>query len=430
MDRCIADKYLEILKKELIPALGCTEPIAVALAAAKAREVLGCEPETICIYCSGNIIKNVKGVVVPNSGGKKGVETAAAIGALGGDPNRGLEVLSTVGDAHREKAAEMIAAGKVKTVLSQGVDNLYISAALTGEGHQVTVDIVGKHTRISKIVKDGVTLLELDDEVTEKKDNGQGDIKAEMTVEKILDFAETVDIERLAPIVGMQAEYNTQISNAGLTRSFGAEVGKTLISEYGDGIKTRARAKAAAGSDARMGGCELPVVINSGSGNQGMTVSLPVIEYAEYLGSGEEKMYRALAISNLVSIHIKSNIGDLSAFCGAVSAACGAGAGITYLHGGGLEEISGTINNTLANVSGIVCDGAKPACAAKIASAVDAAIMAHDMSMKGRGFKPGEGIVGNTVEETLKSVGYMGRVGMKETDIEILKLMTGAVELD
>lgn len=419
MNKDIVRNYIEILKYELVPALGCTEPIAIAYAAAKAREVLGEMPTSMELCCSGNIIKNVKAVTVPNSGGLKGIEVAGVLGVLGGDANRGLEVLESVTKEQIEMAKKLIADGYCTCSLKEEVENLYISANVVSKEHSAEVTIVNRHTLITKIVKDGQVLLEnsIHEEANECFD------KSKLNVKEILEFADTVPIEEIKPILEPQVEMNTAISKEGLKKVYGAQVGRTLLSTYGSDVCTRARAAAAAGSDARMSGCSLPVVINSGSGNQGMTVSLPVLEYAKELQVSEEKMYRALAVSNLISIHQKKYIGSLSAYCGAVSAACGSGAGITYLYGGTYEQVCKTITNTIANVGGIVCDGAKPSCAAKIASSVEAAILAHNMSMNACCFQAGEGIVGEDVEDTIKNIGYIGRVGMKKTDVEILNIM-------
>jgi len=420
IDPQIYENYLKILKHELVPALGCTEPIAVAYATAKARQVLGQMPEKIELHCSGNIIKNVKGVTVPNSNGLKGIEAAAILGVVGGNADAGLEVLQAVEDTHRETARALLERGICTVRLLRGKENLHIIARLAAGEHHSMVEIESEHTRITRIERDDQVLFEMKRShltQTEKIDYRH------LSVKNILEFANEVRIEDIRELLDNQIRLNIAISDEGLKHSWGANVGRTLIEVFGTDVRTRAKARAASGSDARMSGCALPVVINSGSGNQGMTVSLPVIEYALELNVGEEKLYRALIISNLVSIHQKHQIGRLSAYCGAVSAAAGSGAGIAYLHGYGIEEISETITNTIANVGGIVCDGAKPSCAAKIASSVDAAIMAFEMSRKDRTFAPGEGLVKEDVEQTIESVGRMGREGMKETDVEILHIM-------
>ena len=416
------EKYLEILRQELVPALGCTEPIAIAYASATAARILGGIPEQIVVGCSGNIVKNVKSVVVPHSGGMRGIETAAVIGSVGGNPDYKLEVLRSVTPEHIETAKKLLQQGICSTKLLKGKTNLYIEVTASRKGETVEVEIADKHTNIIQIRKNGALLYTAPQSAAEKNELESPEYDC-LTVRGIIEFADTVALEDVEDILQRQIDCNTAISEEGLEHNYGANVGKTLLSAYGDDIKIRAKARAAAGSDARMSGCEMPVVINSGSGNQGMTVSLPVIEYAKEAKAGKEKLYRALVVSNLISIHQKHEIGRLSAYCGAVSAACGSGAGITYLLGGNYEEIAHTVTNTLANVSGIVCDGAKPSCAAKIASAVDAAIMAHYLSVGNRYFAPGDGIVKGDLEKTMKSVGRLGREGMRETDEEVLKIM-------
>ena len=426
MEQKLYQEYLDLLRRELVPALGCTEPIAIAYAAAAARRELGGFPDRMELKCSGNIIKNVKGVTVPNSGGMKGLAAAAILGVVGGDPDRELEVLEGVTDAHRARTRELVSEDYCACSLQEGVANLYIAVRVFAGSHWAEVIIVSRHTNIARITRDG--------EVT--FDSGIGALEpgeeaySPLTLKGILEFANEAKLEDVASILDQQIEMNTAIAREGLSKPYGAQVGRTLLEVYGDNVETRARAHAAAGSDARMSGCPLPVVINSGSGNQGMTVCLPIVEYARELGASKEQLYRALLVANLAAIHQKKFIGSLSAYCGAVSAACGAGAGITYLHGGDYAVIGRTIVNTLANVAGMVCDGAKPSCAAKIASAVEAAILAHHLSQAGHTFHAGEGIVRDDVEETIRSVGYVGRVGMKETDLEILEIMLDHVNLD
>ena len=420
------DVFLQTLERELIPALGCTEPIAIAYAAAKARQVLGEMPRGIRLRCSGNIIKNVRGVAVPNAGGLRGVEAAAILGVVGSDADRELEVLQAVTPRHLELTRQLLEEHFCTCSLQENVANLYIVAEVFSEGHTASVTIINRHTLITRIEKDGRELFR-QDPVTQKSDDTDW---SGWSVAAIVEFAETVDIARVRALLDGQIDLNGTISNAGLRRPFGAQIGRTLLDVCEDTVWTRAKAGAAAGSDARMGGCSLPVVINSGSGNQGITVSLPVMEYAAELKVSREKLYRALIISNLISIFQKHYIGSLSAFCGAVTAAAGCGAAITWLHGGTLENICDTIANTVANVGGMVCDGAKASCAAKIASAVDAAIMAHHLSMRGLHFQPGEGIIQDDPQKTIRSLGYIGRVGMRSTDAEILNLMLGNVDLD
>lgn len=415
----VMQEYLHILRSSLISAFGCTEPIAVAYAAAKAREVLGTFPERIEVHCSGNIIKNVKGVIVPNSGGMYGIEAAAVLGVVGGDPALALEVLSVVTEKDCVETKKLISTGYCACHLHESDENLYICVKAYYGSDNASITIEHQHNVISKIKKNGKFLI---NDARIEEENSVSDYSL-LNVKDILYFAQIVPLKELRPIIEPQIRLNTAIADEGLKHAYGAQVGRTLLEVYGDDVTVRAKARAAAGSDARMSGCPCPVVINSGSGNQGMAVSLPVIEFAKELRVSKEKLYRALVVSNLVSIHQKRYIGSLSAYCGAVSAACGSGAGITYLYGGGYEEVSATITNTIANVGGIVCDGAKASCAAKIASAVDAAIMAHFMSIRHLSFRPGEGLVKKDVEGTIENLGQVGRLGMRETDTQILRLM-------
>ena len=440
----------ELLDGELICALGCTEPIAVAYAAALARLVLGCEPEAMRVGCSGNIIKNVKSVTVPNSGGMRGVEAAAVLGAVGGNAAAALEVLEGVDDAHRARTVELLGSdGYCEVSLVEGVPNLYIDVRAEALGHVAEVAISEHHTNVVRCTRDGVPANQLcpaarGGEVEDACSgtcallNAAGPAAAEpsharpvegMSLDMIMDFVESGDIEGARAALERQLELNRAISDEGLRNSWGAEVGRTLLATRGDDVACRARARAAAGSDARMSGCALPVAIVCGSGNQGITCALPVLTYGEQLGVPHDRLVRAVALADLVAIHTKSYIGALSAFCGVVCAACGAGAAICWMRGGTREQIGATIVNTLGNVGGIVCDGAKASCAAKISAAVDAAILGCDMALEGRGFRAGEGVVQDTVEETIAAMGYVGRVGMKDTDVEILKIMTGETEV-
>lgn len=427
MDKTIYDNYVRILESELVPALGCTEPIALAYASAKAREVLGEFPEHLSVLCSGNIIKNVKGVKVPNSNGMKGVEAAAVLGLTGGDAAQALEVLETVSETDIEKTRQLLREGFCDCILKEGVANLYIEARATGIGGEAVVVIEDEHTNITRIEKNGAILFE--QEKKEAAEEEEPD-KTLLNLADILVFADEVDIEDVRKVLDRQVRYNTKIAEEGLNNPWGAQVGRVVLEEFGDDVKWRAVAKAAAGSDARMSGCSLPVIINSGSGNQGMTCSLPVIEYGREMGKTEEEVFRALCVSNLVALNQKKYIGSLSAYCGAVCAAAGAGAGITYLCGGTLEQIENTVVNAIADAGGIVCDGAKPSCAAKIATSLQAAILSHKMAMRGLTFSRGEGLVMDCPEDTIKAVGYVGRAGMKQTDVEILNLMIGKTKLD
>lgn len=420
MDKKVYDTYCTILKEELLPALGCTEPIAIAYAAAKAREVLGKIPEKISVDSSGNIIKNVKGVTVPNSGGMFGIEAAAALGTVGGDADSELEVLQSVTPDDVAKAKQFIEEGRCSCGLVKGIENLYILVRAEANGDSALVEIKNKHTNITRIEKNGEVIFSQEGEKnTEKKAD-----KSLLDVKDIITFADECDIKDVAEVIERQIEMNSAIAEEGLKGEYGASVGRTLLTYYDkNDVRVRAKAKAAAASDARMSGCALPVVINSGSGNQGATVSIPVIEYALHLNVSRDVLIRALVVSNLIALLQKNYIGSLSAFCGAVSAAAGAASGIIYLYGGRYEQISDVITNTLANLGGVVCDGAKASCAAKIASSVDAAVMAGVMAGKGLTFPAGQGLVKDDINKTIESFGRVGREGMKETDIEILNIM-------
>lgn len=412
--------FTEILKQELMPAMGCTEPIAVAYCGSIARKTLGGTPERVEILVSGNIIKNVKSVIVPNTGGLKGIPAAAAAGIVAGDPELVLEVISRVTEEQQGEIAAFLEQVPISVAPLEDGDLLDIVITLYRGESYARVRIAHSHTNIVLVEKDGEILLShpmLREESSEAENP--------LSVEAIYDFAETVQLEDVEGVLSRQIAYNTAISREGLQNPWGANIGSVILSTYGTDVKQRAKAAAAAGSDARMSGCELPVVVNSGSGNQGMTVSLPVIEYAEELGSSREKLYRALVLSNLIAIHQKKGIGCLSAYCGAISAGAAAGCGIAYLQGGDLKVINHTLVNALAIASGVVCDGAKPSCAAKIAIAVDAGIMGYEMYLQGQQFRGGEGIVSKGVENTIRNVGRLGAEGMRETDKEIIRIMTG-----
>lgn len=411
---------ITILRAELKPALGCTEPIAVAYAAARAREVLGTMPTQMEVCCSGNIIKNVKGVNVPHADGMKGIEVAALLGTLVGDASKELEVLEYVMQEHIARMKELLGSGLCKCTLRENVANLYIDITMRSGSQSAEVEVKDTHTNITRIVHNGEVLLNKENDAAQEWNLGA--LKKSLTLEKILDFAKNVDLAGVKELLDQQIRLNSAISAEGLQNKYGANIGQMLL-ERGQDVRILARAKSAAGSDARMNGCPLPVVINSGSGNQGITACMPVLTYAERLHADSEQIYRALLISNLVAIYQKTFIGSLSAFCGAVCAAAGSGAAITYLQGGTDEQIGNTIINTLANIGGMVCDGAKSSCAAKIASAVEAAILGSEMSLQNKRFQSGDGIVKENAEQTIQSVGRMARVGMKGTDIEILNIM-------
>ena len=414
--------YVRILERELICAMGCTEPIALAYCAAKARAILGAVPERIRVQASGNIIKNVKSVVVPNTGGRRGMAAAAAAGALCGDEAAQLQVLSGVTQEDEKRLALFLEKTSIEVEPLESDYLLDMIITVFHGGDWARVRIANEHTNIVRIEKNGEVLLDKDPSEAGESEEEEPDYEL-LTVKDIYDFACTCALEDIHDILERQIRMNTAISQEGLKNDYGANIGKVLL-KTGNDIRTRAKASAAAGSDARMNGCEMPVVICSGSGNQGLTASLPVIEYAKELGTGEEKLYRALLISNLITLHAKAGIGRLSAYCGAVSAGAGAGAGIAYLCGGDETVIAHTIVNALAISSGIVCDGAKSSCAAKIATAVETGIFGYEMYKNGQQFYDGEGLVRKGVENSIARFSRLGRVGMLETDKEIIRMMS------
>lgn len=415
--------YLNILNEELVPAMGCTEPIAIAYAAARARDVLGVEPKQVLIEASRNIIKNVKSVVVPNTGDLKGIAASAVAGIVAGKADKALEVLSSIDDVGREKIRHFLNTKEIKVAESKSGLMFDLTVTVAAGDNRAGVQISHYHTNIVLITKnDEVVYRNQDCEEIETLNLTDRSI---MNVKDILDFAESVDLAAVEDLLQRQIDYNMAIAEEGLKNDWGANIGSVLLKTWGDDVKVRAKALAAAASDARMSGCDLPVVIASGSGNQGITASVPVIVYAKELGSDKETLLRALIVSNLVTIHQKTEIGRLSAYCGAVSAGCGAGAGIAWLHGGRFEEVAHTIVNALATVSGIICDGAKPSCAAKIAASVDAGILGFYMFEQGQQFYGGDGIVTKGVENTIHNIGRLGRDGMRETDKEIIRIMLG-----
>lgn len=418
----IYKKYIAILEEELVPAMGCTEPISLAYAAALARKTLGALPEKTQLTVSANIIKNVKSVVVPHTGNLRGIEAAAAAGIVAGDADSELEVLSHVTQEETAAIREYLKRAEIFLRTSDSDFVFDIQVLVSAEGHSAFVRIAGNHTNVIRIEKDTQVLLSRDYVQTGQTQQTDRSI---LNVEDIITFADTVAIEDVREVLDRQIRFNTAIAREGLRGNWGASIGKVLLNAYGDSVHNQAKAMAAAGSDARMSGCELPVVINSGSGNQGLTASLPVIVYAEHLKASQELLYRALLVSNLITIHLKTGIGCLSAYCGATSAGCGAGAGITYLYGGKAREISHTVVNAVAINSGMICDGAKASCAAKIASAVEAGLLGMQMQFQGTEFYGGDGIVVKGVENTINNVGRLARVGMAETDKEIIQIMTG-----
>ena len=429
------DAYVKIIHTELVPATGCTEPIAIAYCAAKARQVLGALPDKITVACSGNIIKNVKGVVVPNSGGLKGIAVAAVLGAVGGDPARGLDTLAAVTEEHRKQTMERLKDTSYCTCgVLGGDDTLDIAVTEEGGGHTAMVKIRGDHTHIIQMERDGNAVFTQAEQSRGVPNDAElpGDelsrLKEKLNVKDILAFADAVDLDLVRKPLEKQIEANSSIAREGLKNDYGVRVGKALLKKVREGesnLTVRACAMAAAGSDARMSGCPMPVIINSGSGNQGLTVSLPVMEYANGLHKSHDQLLRALIVSNLIAIHQKRFLGNLSAYCGATCAASGAVCGVAYMMGYGYDAIANTITNTITTIGGMVCDGAKPSCAAKIATALDTAFMAFELQQDGGVFAPGEGLVRADVEKTIQAIGKMGRDGMKSTDSEILDIMMG-----
>ena len=415
----IKQDFLSILQEELIPAMGCTEPIALAFASARARDILGETPEQITAYCSGNIIKNVRCVTIPNSGGMTGIETACALGAFGGDAMRMMEVLEAVTSQTREEAKAFLNAGKCHVeYLDSEIPLHFIIELISGE-NVVTVEVRYSHINIVSIIKNGTEIYRSD----AVADAGQMADRSQLSVENIKEFADTVEIALVKDIFDKQIQCNMDIAYEGMSGGYGLGIGQVIREAYPESVITRMKAYAAAASEARMDGCDMPVIINSGSGNQGIASSVPVIVYAREKAIPKERLYRALVFSALLTIFQKEFIGKLSAFCGAVSASCAAGASITYIVGGTVQQIKDTIDNTLADIPGIICDGAKTSCAAKIASALDAAMLAHSLAMRGKNYEAFTGILKEDAGETISCVGYIGKVGMKQTDKEIVQMM-------
>ncbi|WP_440443980.1 L-cysteine desulfidase family protein [Phascolarctobacterium sp.] len=411
--------YEEALAEELIPAMGCTEPIAIAYCAAVCREQLGAEPEQIEIWVSRNIIKNVKSVVVPNTDHMKGIEVACAAGIVAAHSERQLEVLAYITAEEKVALKELAESGKIKIHVSEEPDIFYIRVFLAANGQNAEVTIRTDHTNVTSIKKNGATILSKPIVPEEEE------AKSLWRIEDVLDAARHMPLDNVKHLLERQIEYNMAISKEGLDHDYGASIGKILLRRDPDSLRTRARASAAAGSDARMNGCELPVVITSGSGNQGITASVPVVIYAHALAASEEKLLRAVLLSDLITIYLKQGIGKLSAYCGAISAGCGSGAGIAYLHDCTDEQIEHAVENALAINSGIICDGAKSSCAAKIAMAVEGGLLGFDMAMAEHNFEGGDGIVQETADETIAAVGKIASQGMVETDKEIIDVMLG-----
>ena len=410
--------YISLLQKEMKPAFGCTEPIALAYAAAKAASVLDEFPNHIHARCSANIIKNVKSVVIPNSGGRKGLAAATVLGAIVGHPERELEVLESATDEDRKWLGTILEANFCTVELAEGVDNLYIEITATTDEHTAVVRIENAHTNITYVSIDENVISETVNEIKEAESS-----TCPMTFDSIYEFAKAGDISGILPSIKQQVEYNTAISNEGLSNDYGANIGRLLLlDDETPSLETKCKARAAAGSDARMSGCPLPVVICSGSGNQGLTVSMPIITTAEELGKTDEELYRALVFANLLTLYVKSGIGKLSAYCGVVSAGIVSVAGIAFLKGDSKDIIEDTLVNGLVSLSGIVCDGAKPSCAGKIAISLDGAFMGYKQARLNKSYQKGDGLVANSVDDTIKSIGIVAQ-GMKETDVVILNEM-------
>ena len=413
-------QYINILKEELRPAMGCTEPIALAYAGAKARQVLGKMPDKIRLFVSGNIIKNVKSVVVPNTGGQHGMAAALCAGIVAGDADKELQVIS---DVPKEKHAQI---KEYMNTVDLDIQPAYSDLVFDIDVFEyagedcVRLRIINHHTNIVIIEKNGDKIVDLP--ITESSEDHLTD-KSCLSIEKIVEFADCLDVEDVRPFVGEQIRCNMAIAKEGIENDWGANIGSVILRRQGTSITKKASAYAAAGSDARMSGCEKPVMIVSGSGNQGITASVPVAVYAQEIGASEEMLLKAVTLSDLVTIHQKAGIGRLSAYCGAISAGCGAGAGIAYLNGGNAHAIAHTVVNAIAILSGTICDGAKPSCAAKIASAVDAGILGYHMYLEKQQFYGGDGIVTKGVDNTVYNIGKLAREGMRETDRTILEIM-------
>ena len=422
MEKTLQEEFIKIIREELVPAMGCTEPIALAYAAARGREALGCEPERLIAKCSGNMIKNVRCVTIPNSGGMTGIAAACILGSVAGDPAAGMEVLEKVDDAGKSRAKELLERDCCSVEFLDSEIPLHFIIVMSAGNH--TVEGGGRpiHTNIVSIKKDGSVIFE---KAKELADKGYSTDRSGLSLEAIKTFADEVELSLVRDVYERQIRYNMDIAYEGISGNYGLGIGRVIRESYAEGIVTRMKAYASAASEARMGGCDMPVIINSGSGNQGIASSVPVIVYAREKNIPTVKLYRALIFSSLLTIYQKEFIGKLSAFCGAVSASCASAAAITYMVGGSIAQIKATIDNTLANIPGIICDGAKISCAAKIASSIDAAMMAHHLAMQDRQYAAYTGILKENAGETISCVGYIGKVGMHQTDKEIIKLMLG-----
>ena len=415
----MTESFLQILTEEMIPAMGCTEPIALAFASARAREVLGGFPERMLARCSGNMIKNVRCVTIPNSGGLTGIETACTLGAFGGDASRVMEVLEAVTPENRVEAVSFIERGGCTVDYLDSEIPLHFIIEVERGNDRVSVEVRHAHTNIVRIEKNGETVYQNQAAIAQS----EGADRSMLSVDNIKEFADTIEISRVKALMDQAIRYNMDIAYEGMSGDYGLGIGRVLRDTYPDSCITRMKAYAAAASEARMAGCDMPVIINSGSGNQGLASTVPVIVYAREKALPQETLYRSLVFSCLLTTYQKEFIGKLSAFCGAVSASCAAGAAITYMVGGTLQQIKDTIANTLADIPGIICDGAKISCAAKIASALDAAMFSHALAMRGKTYAAFTGILKQDAGETISCVGYIGKVGMAQTDKEIVRVM-------
>lgn len=422
MDKYINDNFIKILEEELIPAMGCTEPIALAYASARCREILGCMPEKINAYCSGNMIKNVRCVSIPNSHGMIGIEAACALGALAGDASKCMEVLEAVDDEGRSAAEQFVNDKNCHVEYLDSEIPLHFIIEMKAGEESASVEVRHSHTNIYSIRKNG-EVLKMASETLKNDAQGIFADRSQLSIENIKQFADEVELSKVRHFFDRQIQYNMDIAYEGMSGNYGLGLGRVIRETYAESVVTRMKAYACAASEARMGGCDMPVIINSGSGNQGIASSVPVIVYARENNIQSERLYRALVFSSLLTTFQKEFIGKLSAFCGAVSASCASAAAITYLAGGTIKQIKDTIDNTLANIPGIICDGAKISCAAKIASSLDAAMMGHYLAMKGKAYEAYTGILKEEAGETISCVGYIGKVGMHQTDKEIIKMM-------
>lgn len=420
LNKEVSQEYIKILKEELVPAMGCTEPIALACAAAKGRKELGENPEKIVAKCSGNIIKNVKCVTIPNSGGLTGIESACLLGAIAGNPEAGMEVLENVTNEKKNQIRQLLDEKCCTVEFLDSEIPLHFIIILSTSTHQVEVEVRHTHTNIVSIKKDGVSVYENQEKLQRE---GHTTDRTKLSLENIKIFADEIELEEIYSLYEKQIRCNMDIAYEGISGDYGLGIGRVIQESYADGVVTRMKAFTAAASEARMAGCDMPVVINSGSGNQGIASSVPVIVYAREKNIPSQQLYRALVFSSLLTIYQKEFIGKLSAFCGAVSASCASAAAITYMVGGDMNQIKATIDNTLANIPGIICDGAKISCAAKIATSVDASMMAHHLAMQNKEYEAFTGILKEDTGETISCVGYIGKVGMHQTDKEIIKIM-------